>query len=138
MRFLARLQILDLVLRTFAGIIAVTGFPLACGYISFRGYLRMFGSVTRALLYVYAPHRWLAIEVLISLACISVYVFLKWPTKARWGLLLLCLHFVIWTWFSSMGGERSQLIYPLLGLLASLAWGAYVRRSVEKAATSRL
>jgi len=128
---LARLSFSDVFLRTFAGIVAVAGFPLTAGYVSFRGYVQMLSSIPRAFLYAYAPHRWLAVEVMATLVCIFLYVFLKWPTKARWGLLLLCLHFAVWTWFVFIGGGKSLIIFPLLGFLASLAWGMYVRQSAE-------
>lgn len=125
LRVLANLSIVDLFLRIFGGIVAVAGFPLVAGYISFRGYLHMPGSFPRALLYAYAPNRWLAVEVMASLVCVFSYVFLRWPPKARWGLLLLGLHFSLWTWFAFIGGNQ-PLIYLLLGLLASIAWGLYV------------
>ena len=129
LRMLARFSISDVFLRTFAGIVAVIGFPLAAGYISYLGYLHMLGSIPRALLYAYAPYRWLAIEVMAALVCVLLYVFLKWPSKARWGLLLLGLHFAVWTWLVLLG--FFSLVYPLLGFLASLAWGLYVRQSAE-------
>jgi hypothetical protein len=128
LRMLARLSFSDVFLRTFGGIVVVAGFPLTAGYVSFRGYLRMLSSFPRAFLYAYAPHRWLAIEVMATLVCIFLYVFLKWPTKARWGLFLLALHFVIWTWFVLIGGDESLIIFPPLGFLASLAWGLYARQ----------
>jgi len=84
----------------------------------------MLGSLPRALLYAYAPYRWLAIEVVASVVCVFLYVFLKWPAKDRWGLLLLGLHFAIWTWIL-----RPSLIYPCLGFVTSLAWGLYLRQS---------
>lgn len=129
LRMLVRLSFSDVFLRTFAGIIAVAGFPLTVVYISFPGYLHMLGSFPRALLYVFAPHRWLAVEVIASLACSFLFLFLKWPSKALWGLLLLCLHFAIWTWFVLIGDERSLIVFPPLSFLASLAWGLYVRQA---------
>lgn len=152
LRMLARFSITDLFLRTFGGIVAVAGFPIACGYVSFLGYLRMLASFPRALLYAYVPHRWLAVEVLAGMACVFLYAFWKWPApaKAQWGLLLLGLHFAIWTWFVMLGAgsghillwpgydwtsltrEQPSLIYLLFGLLASLAWGLYVRQSRER------
>jgi hypothetical protein len=131
LRMLARLSFLDVFLRIFAGIVVVAGFPLASGYLSFRGYLGMFASPTRAVLYAYSPHRWLAVEVMASLMCVLGYVFLKWPTEARWGVPLLGLHFAVWSWFVITAGQESLLIYPFLGLLASIAWGAYVRLAEE-------
>jgi hypothetical protein len=112
-------------LRTVGGIVAVAGFPLASGYLTSRGYLHMFGSLPRALLYAYAPNNWLTVEVLASLVCIFLYAFRKWPTSVGYGLFLLCLHFAIWTWL--VRGQPS-LIYPILGFFASLAWGLYVHR----------
>lgn len=132
LRMLARVSFSDVFLRTFAGVVAVAGFPLAAGYVSFRGYLHMLSSFPNAFLNAYAPHRWLALEVIASLACIFLYLFRKWPTKPWWGLLLLSLHFAVWSWVVLLGtGSGSMLhnlTYPLLGFLASLAWAWYVQQ----------
>ena len=138
LRILARLSFMGVFLRTFAGVVAVAGFPLAAGYVSFRGYLHMLGSLPAALLYAYSPHRWLAIEVIASLVCVFVYVFLKWPAGAWWGLLLLSLHFAIWAGFMAYGRQERFLRYLLLGFLASLAWGLYVRQSTENPRPTKL
>jgi len=129
LHMLARLSFSDVFLQTFVGITVVAGFPLTVLYISFPGYLHMLSSFPRALLYAYAPHRWLGVEVMAALVCIFLYVFVKWPTKTLWGLLLLGFHFAIWTWFVFIGGERSLIVFPALGFLASLAWGLYVRQA---------
>lgn len=129
LRLAARLSLSDVFLRSFAGLVAVLGFPVAVAYVTVPGYMHMFGSFPRAILYAYAPHLWLGIEVAIALVCIFLYVFLKWPVHL--GLLLLVSHFLIWTALASLGREKSLLVYPLFGFLASLAWGGYVNQSRE-------
>jgi len=147
---LSRFSFVRIFLRVFAGIVAVVGFPIANGYASFRAYLDTLGSLPQAFLYAYAPHRWLGVEVLASLVGIFLYVFVKWPKKAMWGLLLLFLHFALWSWLVLLGAgsgnillwpgyswtrltrENPSLIYPLLGVLTSLVWGLYLRKSVER------
>jgi len=130
LRALDPLSFLNTFLRSFVGIVVVVGFPLAIGYLAFPGYLHMFGSSSRAFLYAYSPHRWLVAEVVGSLVCVVVYVFLKWPTTAQVGLLLAGIHFALWSWFAISADEKSLVIYPLLGFLATLAWGLDVRLSV--------
>jgi hypothetical protein len=132
LRALASLLIVDFFLRTFGGIFAVADFPLVAAYVSFFGYLHMLGSFKSALLYAYAPHRWLGVEVVASHVCVFSCVFLQCPPKGWWGLLLLVLHFSIWTWFVFTGGNQSLLIFLLLGFLASLAWGFYLWQSAAK------
>jgi|SRR5579864_1614711 len=136
LRVLANISIEDVFLRTFGGIVAVAGFPLIVGYVSFRGYLRMLSSFPRALLYAYVPNRWLAVEVVACLVCIFSYLFLKWPFKARWGLSLLVLHFSLWTWSLLIGGEQSLLLFLLLGFPASIAWGSYIQQPAARATFS--
>jgi hypothetical protein len=132
LRALASLSIVGLFLRTFGGIVAVAGFPLVAGYVSFFGYLHMLGLFQSALLYAYAPSRRLGVGLGASLVCVFSCVFLQWPPKGWWGLLLLGLHFSIWTWFVFTGGNPSLRTYLLLGFLASLAWAFYVRQSAAR------
>jgi hypothetical protein len=120
-----------------------------CAYTSFRGYLTMLGSIPQALLYAYVPDRWLGIEVLASLVGVFLYAFSKWFRNSRFGLPMLVLHFAVWSWLVIRGAgsgnillwpgyswilltrEHPSLIYPLLGLLASVVWGLYLRRSIS-------
>lgn len=127
-RTLSGLSFTDFLLRTFAGVVAVAGFPLVSGYLTFRGYLHMLGSFPRALLYAYAPHNWLAVEVTASLVCVFIYAFGKWNRRTRWGLLLLALHFGVWTWLIR---DLPIAICPLLGFPASVAWALYARQGAH-------
>jgi len=130
LRILANLSVTDLILRTLGGIVVVVGFPIVIGYVSFRGYFRMLGSIPRALLYAYAPERWLEVEVAVSLMCVLLYGFRKWAVEPWWGLLLVGLHFAIWAWFIGwpvIAVARGAQLPIFLGFLSSLAWGSYIR-----------
>lgn len=145
-RLLSRSSSLRSLLRVVSGMVAVAGFPIASAYTSFRGYLNMLRSIPQALLYAYAPHRWLGLEALASLVGLFLYAFSKRLQKATLALPMLFLHFAVWSWLVIFGAgsgnillwpghswvsltrEHPSLIYPLLGLLASVVWGLYVRR----------
>jgi hypothetical protein len=145
-RLLSRLSSVRSFFRVVSGIVAVAGFPMAGAYASFRGYLNMLGSIPQALLNTYDPRRWLGLEVLASLVGVFLYAFSKRLQKPTLALPMLFLHFAVWSWLVILGAgsgnillwpgynwvlltrERPSLIYPLLGLLASVVWGLYVRR----------
>lgn len=140
LRLSARFSLTEKFLRTVGGIVAVAGFPLAL---------------------VYACHTYslLRVEVLAALVCTFFYLYRNWPSRAYWAFLLLVLHFAFLSWcawalrhYPPLGDsaalaivpllwpgvkltrltvEAPELIYPWLGLLASLAWGFYVRQPVE-------
>lgn len=122
---------MDFFLRTFGGIVVVGGFPLVSGYVSFRGYFRMFGSIPRALVYAYAPERWLAVEVAASVVFVFVYGFRRWPLQPGLALLLVGLHFAIWAWF--IGGGQFPQILPALGFFCSVTWALYVKQAESHA-----
>jgi len=148
-RLLSRFSSIRSFFRVISGIVAVAGFPIACAYASFRAYLDMLASIPQALLYAYAPHRWLGLEMLASLVGVFLYAFSKWLQKATFVLLILFLHFAIWSWLVILGAgsgnillwpgyswvpltrEHPSLIYPLLGLLASVVWGLYLRQPIS-------
>lgn len=146
----------DSFLKIFGGVVTVVGFPLVSGYVSFIGYFHMLGALPSALLNAYSPHRWLAFEVVASLICVFLYLFWNLPSRVLWGLVLLVLHFAIWTWVVLRGAgsghillwpgydwtpftrEQPSLIYPWLGLLASLAWASYIRSSNSGMVSKRI
>lgn len=145
LRLLSQFSSVRAVFRILHGIVAVAGFPIAAAYTSFRGYYHMFGLPT-AFLYAYVPHRWLGLEVLASLAGVFLFVFAIWPKKTKWALLLLFLHFALWSWVVILGAgsghillwpgyswmpltrQYPSLLYPFLGLLASIVWALDVRQ----------
>ncbi|MGB7624836.1 MAG: hypothetical protein WBN92_21015 [Terriglobia bacterium] len=152
LRSLAGFSFTRLFLRIFAGIVALIGFPLALWYVTFRTDLPVSGF-PRALLnasYYYVPH-WFVAELAATLVGAFFYVFRKWPAKTGWAVALLILHFGIWAclvllyvgagsgnillWpgysWTPLTRAYPSLIYPLLGFVASLAWGVYVRQSAE-------
>lgn len=130
LRTLSRLSFTDFFLRTFAGMAAVAGFPLAY-------------------LYSYGYSAWVAPEVVAVVACAFLYLYRRWPLSAPWSISLLVVHFGLWTlvaWDSASRGPglyllwpgsdywiwtrmHPDLIYPLLGLCSTLLWAAYVRHS---------
>lgn len=146
-RLLSRTSFIRSLLLIVSGIVAVAGFPIASGFTSFRGYLGMLSSIPKALLYAYAPFRWLGVEMIASLVGVFLYAFSQWFRSLRFGLLLLVLHFALWSWLVILGAgsgnillwpgyswiplthEHPSLIYPLLGLLASAVWLLCVRHA---------
>lgn len=154
-RLLSRTSSLGSWLFIVSGMVAVAGFPIASAYTSFRGYLNMLGSIPHALLYAYAPHRWLGLEVLASLVGLLLSAFSKRLQKATLALLMLFLHFALWSWLVILGAgsgnillwpgysfvpftrEHPSLIYPLLGFLASAVWWLCTTHKPEPATESR-
>jgi len=148
-RLLSRSASLRSFFLIISGVVAVAGFPVVSAYISFRGYVTMFGSIPQALFYAYSPDRWLGIEVLASLFGVFLYAFSKRFKDSRFSLVMLVLHFAVWSWLVILGAgsgnillwpgyswipltrEHPGLIYPLLGLLASIVWGLYLRRPIS-------
>jgi hypothetical protein len=139
LRILGRFSFTHVFLRTFAGIVALAGFPLAC-------------------VYVYRSLAWTLVEAVAILVCACFYVFRSWPARAWWALLPLVLHSAFWTWaawdtrtlghpgflllwpgydLTWLTHEYPNLIYPLLGFLASVVWGLYVRQSAEPTQTPK-
>lgn len=108
------------------GLITMSALPLAAGYLSFRGYVRMLGSPSAALFHAYDPHRWLAIEIVTIAAGVFAYVFVPWPHKTRWGISLLMLHFALWGWLA-LANWHFSLINAAFGFAAGTAWVFYVR-----------
>ncbi len=155
LRTLATHTFTQIFLRTFAGIVALAGSPLALWYVVFRSNLRVFGfpGALAYAVYFHSPH-WLAVEVVVILIFGLLFALGKWALKPSWSLVVLTLHFAIWAWLVLLGAgsgnillwpgyswtsfTRAQpsLIYPVLGLLASVAWGLYIRQRIENFGTS--
>jgi hypothetical protein len=131
LRMFSRFSFTDFFLRTFAGMIAIAGFPLAY-MLCFHLYLG-----------------WTVVEPAVALVCASLYLYRGWPISLPWSILLLVIHFGLWTlaacnpripvpgWFLLWPGydwmpltrHYPNLIYPLLGFFSTLCWVAYVRHS---------
>lgn len=127
LRLTDRFRIMTPLLRAFGGFVAVVGLPLIAGYVSFVGYLHMFDSFSRALLYVYAPYNWLTFEVLIVIFWVSYCIFREHVPPARWDCLVIVVHFALWT-YVGLNGNRSELTtLGIFGGFASLAWIHYLR-----------
>jgi hypothetical protein len=129
LRLLAQFSSLEVFIRILGGIVGATGFPLALGYVSFRGYLNMFGSNARALFYAYSPQQWLVLELAATVGCILSCVLLKRSSKTYLVLTVLTLHFGIWARLLVNSGQSRQLLYFLLGVPVSLIWTFYVRQN---------
>ena len=138
LRTLVRFSLTRSFLRIAAGVIVVAGFPLIFAY----------GCHTLLLLL-------LLVEVVAALLCTVFYAYRNWPSRALWAISLAVLHFTFWSWCTWNGDyfppgwvggvpllwpgytltwvtvKDPVLIYPWLGLLATLAWGLYVRQSEE-------
>lgn len=154
LRVLSRFSLVQVFLRTCGGIIAVAGFALAYLYVNIS--VRYTSTLGRV-----AGLSWAMGEVAVALLCTFLYLLGRWPWRAPWTIVLLFLHFTLWSFlawgmrYSPLAGvpllwpgfrlstlttEAPQLIYPWLGFLTSLAWGLYVRATAweSRVATTRL
>lgn len=130
LRVLSRFSFATLFLRPFIGIVAVGGFPL--GYLYSRWDIRWLGDL---------------LLVVVAVTCALLYLYGKWPLSRRWSILLICLHFGLWS-LRALGTSgpgllvlwpgykwipvirfHPDLIYPLLGFCSTLLWAAHVRQS---------
>lgn len=145
MQFLRRPWRVSPVLQIPAGVIAVAGFPLLALYkpiLFFRNPRLTNAGLTWPLFF----------EIAAAVACACFYYLRKWPLPSAASVLLLVMHFGLWTWltgtdvslifnarqYGSTGIAfwASSLFYwgcPVFGFLASLAWGLYVRLVVQRA-----
>ena len=129
---LGRFHVDGVILREFAGFVAIVGLPLVLWY-SKVGFMLV-----------------LEVEVVILAACAFLYVYRKWPVSTPLSLFLLILHFGLWAGESKnsllpgwilfwplwhwvwRAGLPWWLVHPLLGFCFSVIWGLHVRRSWEK------
>jgi len=138
---LDRFSLVRLSLRTLAGICALAGFPFLA--------LHTPSYFFQTLAYEdrFAIGRgWAFCEVAIVLICALLYYVRRWPVPNAVGVLLLILHFGFWSWLT--GTHRNPILearaygsltlgfwfsavffwgFPVLGFLASLVWGLYVK-----------
>lgn len=119
----------ELVLRGLAGIVAISGFPLACLY---QQNARLFT---------------LEAGLVISGSFLVVWLYCKRPVPRVLVIILAILYFALWTAYGGyrlVGGsfllwpgwswtrdawKRTWLAYPLLGLCSTLLWAEYARWS---------
>lgn len=152
LRLAARFWIAGAFLRSLAGISALAAFPLAAlqypiGFLQAPAFGNPFAIRTP----------WLAGEVIFILICGSLYYLGKWPIANGLSILLLILHFGLWSWLTgtyvnlfvwaraygrvSLGFWASAAFYwgcPVIGFLASLTWGLYVKMSAKVDSTGGL
>jgi hypothetical protein len=156
LRILARLSFVHFFLHSFAGVVAVAGFPLA--YLCARlGRARVgefgaqFADVTGITVLCVSL---LLLETAAVLLCAFLYSSGRWPRRTISAILVLVLHSGFWSFcawgmrYLSLGGvplfwpgynltdltlRAPQMLYPWLGFLASLAWGLYAKLSPRTA-----
>ena len=140
---LDRFSPVRLSLRTLAGMCALGGFPVLA--------LHTPGYFFQTLAYEdrFAIARgWALCELAIVLICALLYYVRRWPAPNAASVLLLISHFGFWSWLT--GTHRNPILearaygsltlgfwfslvffwgFPVLGFLASLAWGLYVKTS---------
>jgi len=152
LRLLSRFTVVNAALRTIAGVVAIVGFPLA-------GTLVPFGFISAASR-IDAYHRGLFLEVIIVVICAVLYYRRKPLFSMPLIVLVVLLHFGVWTWITSsyvnvpafITDLRSSEYYhpwrrtlgslslamafnfgfPILGFLASITWACYVRSFSER------
>jgi hypothetical protein len=125
---------LGLILLASTGIASVSAFPLSCLWL--RARFQLSASATL----------WLLLEVATVAIAIVLFLYRKRLVPWSFGIVLLTLHFGLWTWLSGAFGAiplwiaRSYgfwdrrfwclalgaLLFPIIGFLASLSWGLYI------------
>jgi len=130
LRLFPRFPFKRIVLNSFAGLVALAGFPLASLY-------QRNGNMIS-----------LEVGLVIVGSCFILWAYRKRPVSSPVAIALLILYFVLW---SSIGGgyhivgswfalwpawrrswpylEHLWLVYPLLGFCSTLLWAAYFRQS---------
>jgi hypothetical protein len=122
LRLTRRFSLTQVLLRPIAGAIALTGFPLVCLYRQNR--LSFF----------------LGVELALTAVCFLLWMYRRWPVSAPLNVVLLILHYALWSLFSGAAHVASSpwawgiwdyawFVYPALGLAYTLVWAAYFRHS---------
>jgi hypothetical protein len=143
LRLFSRLWSTGALLRSVAGILALTGFPFLAVCLPFA-----FPYPT----HVEAYTLWLVFETLVALLCGALYYFQKWPIPAGPTVALLFLHFTLWAWVTGtwisplqeirvygLGGSGIWIStafyfgFPVLGFLSSLTWAKVLRCDPNRA-----
>lgn len=136
-RLISRLWLVEALMRTVAGALALAGFP-------FFSLTDRFAHLMPLRTDAYAP--FLLFETLVVLLCATLFYVGKWHLPAGLSIALLFLHFTLWAWITetwvspireirgyglaSLGIWISTLFhfgFPLLGFLSSLAWARYLK-----------
>lgn len=131
LRLSSKLSITRLVLKYFAVIVAVAGFPVAALYQLQRADSRML---------------FFSAELILVGLCLVLWMRAKWPVSNRVSIVLLLVHYAFWSILESSPGyawyvlwpfwqwawpirKYMWLAYPLIGLCSTLLWSAYFKRS---------
>jgi|ERR1700722_11988671 len=116
------------VLLPFIGIVSISGYPIAVLYVANGGLL------------------FLQLEAVVGVIFALLYLYRGWPTALSLSIILLTLHFALWSWgfqYSTWpgwilfwpgwswvwrSGKWSSLVYPLIGFSSSMTWILSVKR----------
>lgn len=140
LRLFSGFSLTRVVLRGFAGFVAIAGFPLALAY----GHGETVLSIQFGLV--------------IAGVCLVLWKYPKWSASSRTKVLLLIIYFIVW---STIGGgyrlsqgclllwpswylgwyipwhvaiwEHGWLAYPFLDLCSTLLWAKYLKLSGQRA-----
>jgi len=146
LRLLSPSALTNFALRTIAGAAAIAAFPIATLFFGLTYPTRCAGTLKIEL----------AVELIVALICGTFFYLRKGLISGPLMIVILILHFAMWAWVTSsyfnfleFGDLRNSEYYhpwartlgvltlgavfhfglPVLGLLASVVWSRYVRRS---------
>jgi hypothetical protein len=73
------------------------------------------------------PSRWYPAEVVVYFALAILYLLQKWPLSGSASILIASLHYGFWFLrFWEYAQNPIELLMPVVGFCACLAWGIYV------------
>ncbi len=126
LRFQARFAVMNIILRTVAGVFAVLGLPLASLYLG------------EALIEPALAHEELLFCEMTALAvgiCVYKYKYRVLPFKDWLGIFILVLHFCLWGW-ATWNRMWFWIVYPVVGCGSSVVWVLYLKQSRETQETA--
>lgn len=119
----SKIRFIDQLFRLTAGIISLTALSVA--WLIVANVLGITAPLPNP------PRALLSVELCAVVLCAVAYLNDKWPIPAWITVVLLGLHFGYWNWIVSGGSyfwrDPFRLIFPLIGFLATLLWGMYVK-----------
>jgi|GEM_PF-6319332 hypothetical protein len=69
---------------------------------------------------------WPAVELVVTLTCLVLYLTRKWPIPRSASILLITLHWALWSWIYNRHFMTPGLFFALVGFCSSLAWAAHL------------
>jgi hypothetical protein len=127
---LLRLPSFERLFRSTAGAISLIALPVAWLCVSqLLGVPAPLPNPPNVLLYA---------ELIGAVATAILYLYAKWPAPAWLSVVLLGVHFGFWNWIVSGGPyfwrDPFRLVFPLVGLAATLLWAIYISTTRPPAA----